>query len=117
MVQVLKWLKDVQSQLGESPSREALEKFVWNTLKSGKVVPGYGHAVLRKTDPRYTCQREFALECAPLPVSPAATPLPACCAAARLSPARAACRRTLRVPRADHQWRTHTSRLHVSPHR
>jgi citrate synthase len=29
---------------------------VWATLKGGKVVPGYGHAVLRKTDPRYTCQ-------------------------------------------------------------
>lgn len=26
------------------------------------MVPGYGHAVLRKTDPRYTCQREFALK-------------------------------------------------------
>ena len=25
-------------------------------------MPGYGHAVLRKTDPRYTCQREFALQ-------------------------------------------------------
>jgi len=31
-------------------------------LKQGRVVPGYGHAVLRKTDPRYTCQREFALK-------------------------------------------------------
>ena len=30
-----------------------------------KVVPGYGHAVLRKTDPRYTCQREFALKYLP----------------------------------------------------
>lgn len=27
-----------------------------------QVVPGYGHGVLRKTDPRYTCQREFALK-------------------------------------------------------
>lgn len=27
-----------------------------------QVVPGYGHAVLRKTDPRYACQREFALK-------------------------------------------------------
>jgi citrate synthase len=36
--------------------------FLINTLKSGQVVPGYGHAVLRKTDPRYTCQREFALK-------------------------------------------------------
>ena len=29
---------------------------MWDTLKSGKVVPGFGHAVLRKTDPRYMCQ-------------------------------------------------------------
>ena len=27
-----------------------------------QVIPGYGHAVLRKTDPRYSCQREFALK-------------------------------------------------------
>ena len=39
----------------------ALEKFTWDLLNSKRVVPGYGHAVLRKTDPRYTCQREFAL--------------------------------------------------------
>lgn len=32
------------------------------TYKFQQVVPGYGHAVLRKTDPRYTCQREFALK-------------------------------------------------------
>ncbi len=33
--------------------------YLWRHFK---VVPGYGHAVLRKTDPRYTCQREFALK-------------------------------------------------------
>ncbi|XBI22265.1 hypothetical protein VPH35_063297 [Triticum aestivum] len=27
-----------------------------------KVVPGYGHGVLRNTDPRYSCQREFTLK-------------------------------------------------------
>ena len=43
-------------QLGDDPTKEEVEKFVWDTLKSGKVVPGYGHAVLRKTDPRYACQ-------------------------------------------------------------
>lgn len=37
-----------------------MRDYVWNHLKSGQVVPGYGHAVLRKTDPRYVCQREFA---------------------------------------------------------
>lgn len=45
-----------------SPTKEQLTEFVWDTLNSGKVVPGFGHAVLRKTDPRYTCQREFALK-------------------------------------------------------
>lgn len=38
----------------------ALDKFTWELLNQGRVVPGYGHAVLRKTDPRYTCQRDFA---------------------------------------------------------
>lgn len=33
----------------------------WSTFL-GKVIPGYGHAVLRRTDPRYTCQREFAVK-------------------------------------------------------
>lgn len=27
-----------------------------------QVIPGYGHAVLRKTDPRYMAQRQFALK-------------------------------------------------------
>ena len=27
--------------------------YLWTTLKSGRVVPGYGHAVLRKPDPRF----------------------------------------------------------------
>uniref|UniRef100_A0A0A9Y0L4 Citrate synthase n=1 Tax=Lygus hesperus TaxID=30085 RepID=A0A0A9Y0L4_LYGHE len=40
---------------------KALTKYTWDMLKTGHVVPGYGHAVLRVTDPRYTCQREFCL--------------------------------------------------------
>ncbi|KAK9812133.1 hypothetical protein WJX73_009895 [Symbiochloris irregularis] len=60
--EVLGWLFSVRKQLGTDPSKDEVEKFVWDTLKSGKVVPGYGHAVLRKTDPRYACQREFALK-------------------------------------------------------
>lgn len=58
--EVLVWLKKLQSEVGADPSDEKLKEFIWKTLKSGQVVPGYGHAVLRKTDPRYTCQREFA---------------------------------------------------------
>ena len=63
--EVLKWLIDLQMKL-EKENKEINEKtikeFAWETLNSGKVIPGYGHAVLRKTDPRYTCQRNFALE-------------------------------------------------------
>ena len=39
-----------------------MKKFVWDTLNSGQVIPGYGHAVLRKTDPRYEAQRQFCLK-------------------------------------------------------
>jgi citrate synthase len=60
--EVLKWLNEVERNLGADVSTERMTQFVWDTLKSGRVVPGYGHAVLRKTDPRYTCQREFALK-------------------------------------------------------
>ena len=62
--EVLLWLNQVRAEIGVPPAvtKEQLGDFVRNTLKSGKVVPGYGHAVLRQTDPRYTCQREFALK-------------------------------------------------------
>ncbi len=32
----------------------------WSTLKSGRVIPGYGHAVLRKPDPRFEALMDFA---------------------------------------------------------
>ena len=60
--EVLRWIMDVMKELGGVPSKEQLHKYLWDTLKSGKVIPGYGHAVLRKTDPRYVAQREFALK-------------------------------------------------------
>ncbi|EIW57795.1 citrate synthase [Trametes versicolor FP-101664 SS1] len=60
--EVLIWLRKMQSKLGENPTDEDVREYVWTTLKGGQVVPGYGHAVLRKTDPRYTAQREFALK-------------------------------------------------------
>lgn len=45
----------------EAELEKALDKFTWDLLNSKKVVPGYGHAVLRKTDPRYACQRDFCV--------------------------------------------------------
>ncbi|KAH8994798.1 citrate synthase [Lactarius akahatsu] len=60
--EVLVWLTKMQAKIGEDASDEAVKEYVWSTLKGGQVVPGYGHAVLRKTDPRYVAQREFALK-------------------------------------------------------
>lgn len=61
--EVLRWIHDVMEKMGNQvPTKDQLREFVWDTLNSGQVIPGYGHAVLRKTDPRYTAQREFALK-------------------------------------------------------
>lgn len=59
--EVIKWIFEMQKSLGtESPTKEQITEYVKKTLSEGKVVPGYGHAVLRKTDPRFTAQAEFA---------------------------------------------------------
>jgi len=61
--EVLRWTQNFMSQRGgEVPTEEKLKEALWATLNSGQVIPGYGHAVLRKTDPRYTSQREFCLK-------------------------------------------------------
>ncbi|KAF9572410.1 citrate (Si)-synthase, partial [Lunasporangiospora selenospora] len=60
--EVLRWLNKMDEELKGDFSDKAIKDYIWTTLKAGQVVPGYGHAVLRKTDPRYTCQREFALK-------------------------------------------------------
>lgn len=58
--EVIKWIYEMQEKLGtDSPSKEQIAQYVQDTLNSGKVVPGYGHAVLRKTDPRFEAQMEF----------------------------------------------------------
>lgn len=58
--EVIKWIFEMQESLGtEVPSKEQIAEYVQQTLAAGKVVPGYGHAVLRKTDPRFTAQMLF----------------------------------------------------------
>jgi len=60
--EVLNWLTEMKKTIGNDLSDENIKKYLWDTLNGGRVVPGYGHAVLRKTDPRYVSQREFALK-------------------------------------------------------
>ena len=58
--EVIKWVYEMQEKLGtDLPAREQIAEYVHETLTAGKVVPGYGHAVLRKTDPRFTAQMAF----------------------------------------------------------
>jgi len=56
----LGWLIEVKDKFGGVPSRDDLYKFAWDTLNGGHVIPGYGHAVLRVPDPRFTAQMDFA---------------------------------------------------------
>jgi citrate synthase len=58
--EVIKWIYEMREELGtDNPSKQQIEEYVKKTISDGKVVPGYGHAVLRKTDPRFTAQMEF----------------------------------------------------------
>ncbi|XP_066912915.1 probable citrate synthase 1, mitochondrial [Clytia hemisphaerica] len=59
--EVLVWLDKLTKEVGFDLTTDQMREYIRETLKKS-VVPGYGHAVLRKTDPRYTCQREFALK-------------------------------------------------------
>jgi citrate synthase len=61
--EVLRWLLELYDKMeGKIPTEDEIRQYVWDTLNSGQVIPGYGHAVLRKTDPRYTLQHEFSLK-------------------------------------------------------
>jgi citrate synthase len=58
--EVVRWIMELQKEIGHSPSKDEIAAYIQKTLANGKVVPGYGHAVLRKTDPRFLAQQEFA---------------------------------------------------------
>lgn len=44
---------------GGVPKPDQIREYLTNTLEFGKVIPGYGHAVLRNIDPRFTSCMEF----------------------------------------------------------
>ncbi len=59
--EVIRWIDEMCKELNNAePSKEEIAAYIKKTLAEGKVVPGYGHAVLRKTDPRFIAQMEFA---------------------------------------------------------
>lgn len=64
--EVIRWIEELQEKLGTlEPTKEQIAEYIKQTLSEGKVVPGYGHAVLRQTDPRFTAQMEFGKKYCP----------------------------------------------------
>ena len=61
----LAWVIMTHEKFQGVPTDEQLRQFAWDTLNSGKVIPGYGHAVLRITDPRFDAFRAFGLRVMP----------------------------------------------------
>lgn len=58
----LKWVLELKKKFRGVPTDEQLTQFAWDTLNSGQVIPGYGHAVLRVSDPRFVAFREFGMK-------------------------------------------------------
>ena len=61
----LRWLLGIYQEFDGVPTKEQLRQYAWETLNNGQVIPGYGHAVLRKPDPRFTAQFKYAQEYMP----------------------------------------------------
>ncbi len=61
--EVIKWIFGMCEEIGSTnPTKEQIVDYVHKTLNEGKVIPGYGHAVLRQPDPRFMAQKRFAEE-------------------------------------------------------
>lgn len=59
----IKWIFEMLDELGtRKPTKEQIAEYVKRTIAEGRVVPGYGHAVLRQPDPRFMAQKAFAEE-------------------------------------------------------
>jgi len=58
--EVLRWVLKMQETIGIDFSDQDVRDYIWSTLRSGRVIPGYGHGVLRKPDPRFKALIDFA---------------------------------------------------------
>lgn len=58
--EVLRWILQMKENIPADHTEKDVEDYLWSTLNSGRVVPGYGHAVLRKPDPRFEALMDYA---------------------------------------------------------
>ncbi len=65
----LRYVLEINRAFDGTPNDDQLRDYLRKTLDAGRVIPGYGHAVLRQTDPRFTALHEFGKQhCADDPV-------------------------------------------------
>ncbi|KAH0294037.1 citrate synthase, partial [Aureobasidium sp. EXF-3399] len=57
--EVLRWMLQMRDHIGEDFTEKDVKDYLWTTLNSGRVIPGFGHAVLRKPDPRFDALLAF----------------------------------------------------------
>lgn len=57
--EVLRWILQMRDHIGSDFTEKDVKDYLWSTLKSGRVIPGFGHAVLRKPDPRFDALLAF----------------------------------------------------------
>lgn len=58
--EALRFILSMQKALPSSPGKDDIEKYLWDKLNSGQVIPGYGHGVLRVFDPRFETLQNWA---------------------------------------------------------
>lgn len=58
--EVLRWILQMKESIPDNYTDKDVQDYLWSTLKSGRVIPGYGHGVLRKPDPRFEALMDFA---------------------------------------------------------
>jgi citrate synthase len=58
--EVLRWILQLKESLPSQYTSDDVATQIWSTLNSGRVIPGYGHGVLRKPDPRFEALMTFA---------------------------------------------------------
>ena len=61
----LKFVLETLNKFGKVPTDDELRAYAKERLDKGLVIPGYGHAVLRVTDPRFTASVEWGKKVIP----------------------------------------------------
>lgn len=63
--QMVKYALQILKKFNGIPGNNDLKEFIWNDVRNGKIIPGFGHAVLRGEDPRFLALYEIGKKAYP----------------------------------------------------